>query len=86
MNTMINCNVGKSGVHIVGAGTGFASNGAGLFVASGSAKAWTFTNCKVITGTKCQSTVITDSNMAEAVVGRNHATSTTGLPTLVSSF
>ena len=86
MNTMINCNVGKSGVHIVGAGTGFASNGAGLFVASGSAKAWTFTNCKVITGTKCQSTVITDSNMAEAVVGRKHATSTNGLPTLVSSF
>ncbi len=87
MNTMENCNVGKSGINIVGAGTGsFGSTGAGLFVASGSAKAWTFTNCKVITGTKCQGTVVTDSNMADAVVGRNHATSTNGLPTLVSSF
>ena len=87
MNTMENCNVGKSGINIVGAGSGsFGSTGAGLFVASGTAKEWTFTNCKVITGTKCQGTTITDSNMAEAVVGRNHATSTTGLPTLVSSF
>ena len=87
MNTMENCNVGKSGINIVGAGSGsFGSTGAGLFVASGSAKAWTFTNCKVITGTKCQGTTITDSNMAEAVVGRSHATSTNGLPTLVSSF
>ena len=87
MNTMENCNVGKSGINIVGAGSGsFGSTGAGLFVASGTAKEWTFTNCKVITGTKCQGTVITDSNMAEAVVGRKHATSTNGLPTLVSSF
>ena len=87
MNTMENCNVGKSGINIVGAGAGsFGSTGAGLFVASNSAKAWTFTDCKVITGTKCQGTVITDSNMADAVVGRKHATSTTGLPTLVSSF
>ena len=87
MNTMENCNVGKSGIDIVGAGSGsFGSSGAGLFVASGTAKVWTFTNCKVITGTKCQGTTITDSNMAEAVVGRNHATSTNGLPTLVSSF
>ncbi len=87
MKTMENCNVGKSGINIVGAGSGsFGSTGAGLFVASGTAKEWTFTNCKVITGTKCQGTVITDSNMADAVVGRNHATSTNGLPTLVSSF
>lgn len=87
MNTMVNCNVGKSGINIVGAGSGsFGSTGAGLFVASGSAKEWTFTNCKVITGTKCQGTTVTDANMADAVVGRNHTTSTTSLPTLVSSF
>ena len=87
MNTMENCNVGKSGINIVGAGSGsFGSSGAGLFVASGTKKEWTFTDCKVITGTKCQGTVVTDSNMADAVVGRNHATSTNGLPALVSSF
>ena len=90
MNTMTNCNVGKPGgsaINIVGAGSGsFGSSGAGLFVASASKKAWTFTDCQVITGTKCQSVVVTDENMADAVVGRNHASSITNPPTLVSSF
>ena len=87
MNTMTNCYVGKSGINIVGAGSGsFGSTGAGLFVASGTAKAWTFTGCKVITGTKCQKVDITADNMADAVVGRNHASSITDPPTLVSSF
>ena len=90
MNTMVDCNVGKPGgsaINVVGAGANsFGSTGAGLFVATGTAKDWTFTNCKVISGTKCQSIVVTADNMADAVVGRKHATSTTGLPTLVSSF
>ncbi len=87
LNTMINCNVGKSGINIVGAGAGsFGSQGAGLFSHGKSAKAWTFTGCKVITGTKCQGIVVTADNMAEAVVGRNHASSITDAPTLVSSF
>ena len=87
MDTMTDCYVGKSGVNIVGAGSGsFGDTGAGLFVASKTAKAWTFTGCKVINGTKCQGTVITDENMADAVVGRKHATSITDPPTLVDSF
>ena len=87
MNTMTNCNIGKSGINIVGGGSGsFGSIGAGLFVASGSAKDWTFTGCKVITGTKCQGIVVTADNMQEAVVGRNHDTSSSNLPTLVTSF
>lgn len=90
MNTMTDCKIGHVGepaIHIVGAGSGsFGSTGAGLFVASKTAKAWTFTGCKVINGTKCQGAVITDENMADAVVGRKHATSITDPPTLVDSF
>lgn len=87
MNTMENCNIGKFGINIVGAGSGsFGNTGAGLFVASNSTKAWTFTGCKVITGTKCQGLTVTSENMAEAVVGRKHATSITDIPTLVDSF
>ena len=87
MNTMTDCYIGKSGINIVGAGSGsFGNTGAGLFVAAKSAKEWTFTGCKVINGTKCQGKVITDENMAEAVVGRKHATDITDPPTLVDSF
>lgn len=87
MTTMVGCKVGKSGINIVGAGAhAFGSTCAGLFVASKTAKEWTFTDCKVIIGTKCQGEPVTDENMAIAVVGRNHATATNGLPELVTSF
>ncbi|MBO4475433.1 MAG: hypothetical protein J5737_01745 [Bacteroidales bacterium] len=77
-------------VNIVGASSGsFASTGAGLF-ASRSTKVtvspYDFTGCKVKKGTKVQKIEITDENMAEAVIGRNHASSVTNPPVLVDEF
>ena len=85
MNTMTNCNVGKSGINIVGSGK--AEQVAGLFVSSASSKDWTFTGCKVMSGTKCRGTVVTDENMGTYVVGRgNTPSSITDPPVVVTSF
>lgn len=85
MNTMENCNVGKSGINIVGSGN--AAQVAGLFVSSSSSKAWTFTGCKVMSGTKCRGTVITDANMETYVIGRGAVPSSiTDPPVVVTSF
>ena len=86
MNTMTNCNVGKSGINIVGSGN--AAQVAGLFASSESgSKAWTFTGCKVMSGTKCRGTVVTDANMETYVIGRGAVPSSiTDPPVVVSSF
>ena len=86
MNTMTNCNVGKSGINIVGSGN--AAQVAGLFASSESgSKAWTFTGCKVMSGTKCRGTVITDANMETYVIGRGAVPSSiTDPPVVVTSF
>lgn len=86
MNSMTNCNVGKSGINIVGSGN--AEQVAGLFASSESgSKAWTFTGCKVMSGTKCRGTVITDANMETYVIGRGAVPSSiTDPPVVVTSF
>ena len=86
MNTMTNCNVGKSGINIVGSGN--AEQVAGLFASSESgSKDWTFTGCQVMSGTKCRGTVVTDANMETYVIGRGAVPSSiTNPPTVVTSF
>ena len=84
-NAFENCNVGGS--NIVGAGSGsFGSSGAGLFASKSSKTAFDFTGCKVKSGVKCQGVVIDNENLADAVIGRNHASSITNPPTIVESF
>lgn len=86
----LNCNVGStSGYHktISGDGEGaFGNTAAGLFCSDDSANAWDFTGCKVLSGTKCQNVEVTASNLADAVIGRNHPTGITNPPSIVSSF
>ena len=88
----LNCNVGSSTGSqktISGAGEGsFAkSNAAGLFTAVSSSRAWDFTGCKVLNGTKCQNLTITNENLEAALIGNNKPpTNVTNLPTLVDSF
>ena len=86
MNTMTNCNVGKSGINIVGSGN--AAQVAGLFASSESgSKDWTFTGCQVMSGTKCRGTVVTDANMETYVIGRGAVPSSiTNPPVVVTSF
>ena len=77
--TFRNCKVGKNGSNIVGASAGnFApttDKGAGLFSAVSSASYnFSFPDCIVASGTKCQSKVVTSDNMASAVIGRNIGT------------
>ena len=84
--TFRNCKVGKNGSNIVGKGAGnFApteDEGAGLFSAVSSASYnFSFPDCIVASGTKCQSMVVTSDNMASAVIGRNIGTMS-DLPTL----
>lgn len=86
MNTMTNCNVGKSGINIVGSGN--AAQVAGIFASSESgSKDWTFTGCQVMSGTKCRGTVVTDANMETYVIGRGAVPSSiTNPPVVVTSF
>ncbi len=80
------CNI-YAPTNIVGASSGsFASTGAGLFASKSSSSEFDFTGCKVRNGTKVQKITITADNMAEAVIGRNHASSVTNPPVLVDSF
>lgn len=74
---------------ISGAGEdAFSSDGrAGLFAADGnSGHAWDFDGCKIKNGTKCQNVEVTSSNLQDAVIGRNKASSITNAPTFVASF
>ncbi len=86
----LNCHVGSStGTQkgISGAGEGsFGSTAAGLFSADDSANDWDFTGCKVLSGTKCQNMEVTADNLVDAVIGRNHPTSITNAPSIVTSF
>lgn len=86
----LRCNVGSSrGTQksISGASEGsFGSTAAGLFCADDSANEWDFTGCKVKSGTKCQNVEVTADNLEESVIGRNHPTSITNLPSIVASF
>ena len=80
------CNI-YAPTNIVGASSGsFASTGAGLFASKSSRSEFDFTGCKVRNGTKVQKITITADNMADAVIGRNHASSVTNPPVLVDSF
>jgi len=80
------CNI-YAPVNIVGASSGqFGSTGAGLFASKSSSTAFDFTGCKVKKGTKVQKITITEENMAEAVIGRNHASEVTNPPALVDEF
>ncbi len=86
--TFLNCKVGKNGKNIVGASAGnFAptkDTGAGLFTACEASYDFDFTGSIVATGTKCQGTTITASNLESAVVGRHLPSSITNLPTIGS--
>ena len=87
----LNCKVGSSGdgeQTISGAGeNAFGNTAAGLFCSDGNAgHAWDFTGCVILKGTKCSKLEITEENLAEAIVGRNHATEITNAPTIVDSF
>lgn len=80
------CNI-YAPTNIVGAGSGsFGSTGAGLFASKSSSSAFDFTGCKVKKGTKVQKITITEENMAEAVIGRQHASEVTNPPALVDEF
>ena len=87
----LNCKVGSSGdgeQTISGAGeNAFGNTAAGLFCSDGNAgHAWDFTGCVILKGTKCSKLEITEENLADAIVGRNHATEITNAPTFVDSF
>ena len=87
-----NCNVGSSTGSqktISGAGEGnwAKANAAGLFTSVSSSRAWDFTGCKVLNGTKCQNMTVTSENLNSALIGNNKPpTSVTNPPTLVDSF
>lgn len=88
-----NCNIGTTNgdssnrFTISGAGENkFESTAAGLFAADGAANAWDFTGCKIKNGTKCSNVEITESNLADAVIGRNHASAIDNPPIFVDSF
>ena len=87
--TFRNCKVGKNGKNIVGASSGkFAPDtnmGAALFTSCETNYAsFDFTGSYVATGTKCQSTTITASNLESALIGRNQPSNLTNLPTIGS--
>ena len=74
---------------ISGAGEKSFTNGgsAGLFISVSSKRDWDFKGCKIKNGTKCQNVVIDESNMSDAVVGRNnHPSNITNPPTFVDTF
>lgn len=87
-----NCYVGSSTgtqktISAPGEGTFENAGRAGLFSADGnSGHAWDFTGCKIKNGTKCQNVEVTSSNLQDAVIGRNKATSITNEPAFVDSF
>lgn len=91
-----NCNVGSttqdsSNRHTIsgsGEGSYKKDGGAGLFAshAKGEGSSYSFSGCKIKSGTLCQNVVITDSNKATYVIGRYAPSSTSSLPTIVSSF
>ncbi len=87
----LNCKVGSSGdgeQTISGAGEdAFGSTAAGLFCSDGNdSHAWDFTGCVVKNGTKVSKITVTEENLADAIVGRKHASSITNPPTFVDSF
>lgn len=86
--SFLNCKVGKNGKNIVGASAGYFAptkdTGAGLFTACEASYDFDFTGSIVATGTKCQGTTITASNLESAVVGRHLPSSITNLPTIGS--
>jgi hypothetical protein len=91
--TFLNCKVGKNGKNIVGARSGkFAKDEVseadhmtgGLFVSADGSYAFDFNGSIVATGTKCQGTTITASNINDALVGREVPTSITNPPTIGS--
>lgn len=81
-----NCNI-YAPSNIVGAGSGsFGATGAGLFASKSSSTAFDFAGSKVKKGTKVQKIEITAENMADAVIGRKHASAVTNPPTIVDEF
>ncbi len=81
-----NCNI-YAPSNIVGAGAGsFGATGAGLFASKSSSTAFDFAGSKVKKGTKVQKIEITAENMADAVIGRKHASAVTNPPTIVDEF
>jgi hypothetical protein len=82
-----NCNI-YAPSNIVGAGGSgsFPANGAGLFASKSSSTAFDFAGSKVKNGTKVHGVKITADNMADAVIGRNHASAVTNPPTIVDEF
>ena len=71
----------------MGAGSGsFGATGAGLFASKSSSTAFDFAGSKVKKGTKVQKIEITAENMADAVIGRSHASAVTNPPTIVDEF
>lgn len=87
--TFKNCKVGKNSKNIVGASSGYfapaKNNGAGLFTScETNYTSFDFTGCIVATGTKCQGTTITSSNLSSALIGRNQPETLTNLPTIGS--
>lgn len=87
--TFSNCKVGKNGKNIVGANSGkfapTANNGAGLFTScETNYDSFDFAGCYVATGTKCQGTTITASNLESALIGRYQPSALTNLPTIGS--
>ena len=88
-NAFLNCNVGTTGNDktISGAAeNSFGSTSAGLFASDGTANAWDFTGCKIKNGAVCSKITVTEDNLADAIIGRQHATSITNAPTFVDSF
>ncbi len=89
-NAFNNCNVGTSTgsqKSISGAGEdAFGSTAAGLFCSVSAARAWDFTGCKIKNGTKCQKIEVTEANLNDAVIGRNHPSNITNPPIFVESF
>ena len=89
----LNCNVGTTTTGgndectISGASeNSFGSTSAGLFASDGTANAWDFTGCKIKNGAVCSKITVTEENLDEAIIGRNHATDITNAPTFVDSF